>query len=269
MQKELKVGIAVITCAIIALVIVLVVFLNPFAIVQAGERGVVLNWGAFTGSVMEPGLHLRVPVAQRVVKINVQTKKLEVENSEAYSKDLQLVNIHSALNYSVDARRAGNLYQDIGIDYENKIVRPALEASVKEIIARYNAEELLNMRGKVQDEIEASVRARIEPQNMTVLHYSLVNEDFSDNYEAAIEQKQVAEQNALKAENDLKRVQFEADQRVAQAKAEAEAIRIQAEAITSQGGADYVMLKTIEQWNGVLPSQMISGATLPFLNITK
>ena len=240
--------------------------LNPFVTIGAGERGVVLNWGAFTGQVLDPGLHFRVPIAQEVVKMDVQTQKLEIESSEAYSHDLQNVKIHSVVNYNLDPKEVGVIYQQYGLDAEARILQPNLEAAVKQTIAKYSAEELLSKRGEVTDEIQSAFVQAI-PNTFLVTKYALVNETFSDAYEAAIEQKQVAQQDAEKADNDLKRIKIEAEERVAQATAEAEAIKIQAEAIQQQGGASYVNLKAVEKWDGHLPNQMIPGGALPFLNL--
>lgn len=250
----------------VVVVVLLVIIINPLVTVGAGERGVVLDWGAFNGRILEPGLHMRIPFAQTVVKMDVRTLKIEILSSEAYSHDLQNVKIHSVVNYNSDPSQVGLIYQQYGLNAEMNVLRPNLEASVKQTIAKYSAEELLSKRGEVSDEIEAAFRKSI-PTVFLVTKYALVNEQFSDAFEDAIEQKQVAQQNAEKADNDLKRIKIEAEQRVAQATAEAEAIKIQAAAIQQQGGASYVNLKAVEKWDGHLPNQMIPGGTLPFLNL--
>ena len=261
MRTKLIVG------AVIAFVcLILVVILNPFVTVSAGERGVVLNWGAFNGEILDPGLHFRIPIAQTVIKMDVQTQKLEIEASDAYSHDLQNVKIHSVVNYNLDPKEVGVIYQNYGLDAEARILQPNLEAAVKQTVAKYSAEELLSKRGEVTSEIESAFRQAI-PNTFIVTKYALVNETFSEAYEAAIEQKQVAQQNAEKADNDLKRIKIEAEERVAQATAEAEAIKIQAEAIQQQGGAAYVNLRAVDKWDGHLPNQMIPGGALPFLNL--
>lgn len=252
----------------VVIVIILGIFLSTFTTVGAGERGVVLRWGAFQGKVLEPGLHWLMPVADQVVKMDVQTQKFEIEESEAYSHDLQVVKIHSVVNYIVDPKDVGLVYQNIGIAFESKILNPAVEASLKQVVAKYSAEDLLGKRGEIQSEIEATIRSVMAPSGIIVTKYSLVNESFSDAYEAAIEQKQVAQQDAERAQNELKKAQIDAEQRIAQAKGEAEAIKIQSEAIQQQGGAAYVNLKTIEKWNGMLPQYMM-GNTVPFVNLNK
>lgn len=264
-----KVVAGVIAFLVVFLVIIFIFVLNPLVVVDAGERGVVLNWGAFQGQVMDPGLHFRVPFIQDVVKINVQTEKFALKESAAYSRDLQIVTVESALTYNIDPKEVGLLYAEIGSSYETKIINPSLEASIKQVFAQYTAEDLLSKRGQVQSEIEDAFKKTIEGKHIIVQHYALVNESFSPEYENAIEQKQIAEQSALKAKNDLNRIKIEAEQRVTQANGEAQAIKIQAEAIQAQGGAEYVQLQAIAKWNGILPAQMLSGGTVPFINLGK
>lgn len=249
-----------------SVLIALIVLIGSWTTVGAGERGVVLTWGAFNGQVFNPGLHFKVPLAQDVVKMSVQTKKIDVEDSQAYSHDLQVVDIHSAINFNLDPVQVGLIYQQYGLDYANNVLLPNLEASVKQTIAKYTAEELLSKRAEVQDQIESALKSSVPP-TFIITKYALVNESFSSSFEAAIEAKQVAQQEAEKAKNELTKAEVDAQSRIAQAKGEAEAIKIQAQAITQQGGRDYVQLKTVEKWDGKLPTQMIPSTTLPFINV--
>lgn len=250
---------------IFIITIIIISVFNPFVIINAGHRGVVLNWGAVSGKVMDEGLHMKVPLMQRVVKINVQTVKLEV-GASSYSKDLQTLEAIMALNYHINHESVNTLYQEIGKDYETRIISPAVQESVKAVTAKYTAQELVEKRQIVKEELTVSLSERLAEVYITVDEVSIVNFDFSDTYEQAVEAKQKAQQDALKAENDLARVKFEADQRVTQAEAEAEAIRIQAQAITQQGGEDYVKLKWIEKWDGQMPQYQMGSAT-PLINI--
>lgn len=239
--------------------------INPFVKVDAGERGVMLNWGAVQDNILNEGIHWRIPVMQHVVKINVQTQKYEIE-AVAYSKDLQTATAVLALNYHADASAANKLYQEIGIDYEERIIAPSVQETMKQITAQYNAEELISKRTEVKDQLKANILERLRVSHLIVDDISIVNFDFSDAYEDAIEEKQVAEQNAKKAENDLKRIQVEAQQQIETAKAQAESIRIQAEAL--QQNQNLVNLKAVEKWDGKLPQYMM-GDSVPFLSITK
>src|SRR3990167_2073646 len=259
-------NVKLITTGIIGVVVLIVLIaLNPFVKVGAGERGVVMNWGAVQEEVLSEGIHWRTPIVQKVVKINVQTQKVENE-AIAYSKDLQTATALIALNYHVTPDAANKLWQEIGKDYESRIIAPAIQEIMKQTSAKYEAQELIAKRTEVKVELKAGMTERLLPYHLVVDDVSIVNFDFSAAYERAIENKQVAEQDAQKADNDLKRIKIEAEQRIAQAQAEAEAIRIQAESISAQGGAEYVNLKAIEKWSGQLPTYML-GNSVPFINL--
>jgi regulator of protease activity HflC (stomatin/prohibitin superfamily) len=139
--------------------------------------------------------------------------------------------------------------------------------AVKASTANYTAEELITKREVVRQTIQDSLTERLKQNYVDVTGVSIVDFNFSPSFNQAIEAKVTAEQNALAAKNKLEQVKYEAEQRVEQAKGEAEAIKIQTQAIQSQGGRDYVNLKAIEKWNGELPQQMMGGA-VPFVNIT-
>ena len=159
------------------------------------------------------------------------------------------------------------IYQEIGVDYESKVVDPAIQESVKAATAQFTAEELITKREEVGQIIFQSLSDRLTDDYIVVESVSIVDFQFSANFNEAVEAKVTAEQNALAAENKLKQVEFEAQQRIAEAQGEAEAIRIQAEAITSQGGSEYVNLQWIKQWNGVLPTTMLDSSSGVLLNL--
>ena len=251
----------------VVFVILIVVFfvINPFVMIAAGHRGVVLEWGAVSDKVLGEGIHFIVPVYQRVVEIDVRTQKLEL-SAYAYSKDIQTVNSQIALNFNLKPDMVNTLYQEVGVNYQNNIIDPAIQESVKAATAEFTAQELIEARPKVKEKIKIELNNRLN-KYFIITDFSIVDFTFSEEYERAVESKQVAQQNALKAENDLKRIEIEADQRVAEATAEAEAIRIQAESVSKQGGADYVKLKAIEKWDGKMPTHMLPNSTLPFIEI--
>jgi regulator of protease activity HflC (stomatin/prohibitin superfamily) len=266
-NKEGGLAIAKIVIWSVAGLVVLILFFMSFGTIDAGERGVKLQLGAVIGNPLGSGLYLKLPFIQDVVKIDVRTEKVEVEKSEAYSHDLQVVDIHSVINYNIDPAAVATVYKQYGLDFESKVLTPNLEASVKQTVAKYTAEELLSKRQEVQGEIENALKSSVPPQ-FIVTKYALVNEAFSPEYEKAIEEKQVAQQNAETAKNLLVKAQVDAQSRVAEADGEAKAIAIQAQAINSQGGADYIQLKAIEKWDGKLPVYQLAGTT-PFINISK
>lgn len=248
--------------------LILVLWLWPLGTVGAGERGVLLNWGAADGGTKQPGLYFRVPIMQHVVSMNVQIQK-ETGDLSAASKDLQTVTSKIALNYHLDPTKVVNIYRDVGEDYNQRIIDPALQESLKASTAQFTAEELIQKREQARQIVKDLITQKLAPHGIIVDEFNVVNFDFSPDFNAAIEKKVTAEQNALAAKNKLDQVQYEAQQRIAQADGEAKAIAIQATAINSQGGASYVQLQAITKWDGHLPQQMIPGSTVPFINLTK
>lgn len=246
----------------------IVVIFSAFVIVPAGHRGIVLTFGAVSsGRALGEGIHFIIPIVQEVEKMEVRTKKLDVVAS-AYSKDLQTVDAELALNYHVNPDAVNLLFQQIGIDYEARIIHPAIQESVKAVTANFTAQELIEQRSKIKDQIKLSLTDRLGRESLVVDELSITNFSFSDTYEQAIEAKQVAQQQTLKAENELARIRVEAEQKIATAQAEAESIRIQAQAIQQQGGRDYVNLKWVEKWDGKLPTTAL-GDSIPLVNISR
>lgn len=265
MTNQIKLVIASISL-IIAIIILAII--NPFTIISAGERGVVLEWGAVKGDILTEGIHWVTPIAQNVKVLNVQIQKESVEVTAA-SKDLQSVTSTVALNYHLQEDKVSSLWQKIGSDYKVKVIDPSIQEAFKASTAQFTAEELVTKREEVKTVAKKALKERLANDFIVVDELSITNFDFSPQFNQSIEKKVTAAQDALAAENKLKQVQFEADQRVAQATGEAEAIKIQAQAITQQGGENYVQLQAIQKWDGKLPAQMIPGATVPFLNLTK
>lgn len=257
-------------------VIIAFILFFPFVIVNAGERGVVLVWGQVQDEILDEGLTTINPISTRVKMLDVKTKKEEVHASSA-SKDLQTVSTTLALNYHLDANKVNLLWKETGKDYNERIIAPALQEAIKAVTARFTAEELITKRSSVKEETALILHERLLPRHIIVDELSIVNFDFSESFNAAIEAKVTAEQNALREKNRLEQIKYEAEQAVAKAKgeaearitnakAEAEAIRIQAQAITQQGGPEYVRLKSIERWDGKLPVNLYGSAPIPFIN---
>lgn len=250
----------------IVVILALVVLFDTFGTIGAGEKGVLLRFGAVTGKTNDAGLYFKAPFIESMVLMNVQTQ-IEKVDAQSASKDLQDVSTQVGLNYNVVASDVGKLYQEIGEDYKGKIIDPAIQDAVKATTANYTAEELITKREIVREEIVQTLKGKFQGKHLNVIDVNITNFKFSDSFNQAIEAKVTAEQNALAAKNKLDQVKYEADQRIAQAEGEAKAISIQAQAITQQGGAEYVNLKSVEKWNGVLPTYMMSGGAVPFINL--
>jgi regulator of protease activity HflC (stomatin/prohibitin superfamily) len=245
--------------------LVLILVLGSFNTIGAGERGVVLRLGA-VNRVMTEGLNFKIPLIESVKVLDVKTQK-EAARATAASKDLQTITAEVALNYHLQPEAVTSLWQSVGENYKERIIDPAIQEAVKSATAKFTAEELITKRPEVKEEIKSALTTRLSKEFILVDDFSIVNFDFSKSFNEAIEAKVTAEQNALAAKNKLEQVKYEAEQRVAQSEGEAKAIKIQAEAITQQGGADYVKLQAIKQWNGVLPTTMLPNSGVPFINL--
>lgn len=253
---------------IVGILVVLFLFARPWVQVGAGERGVVLNFGAVQDYVLGEGLHFRVPVMQTVVLMDVKVQK-SLTNAAASSSDLQEVSSEVALNYHIIPDKANVVYQTIGMYFKERIIDPAVQEVVKAVTARYTAEELITKRPAVSEAMRTTLSDRLLEHNIAVDAFSIVGFSFSKIFMEAIEAKQTAEQLALKARRDLDRIKIEAEQKITAAKAEAESLRLQREALTP----DLIDLRrveanmrAIEKWNGILP-QVTGAGAVPFIGL--
>jgi prohibitin 2 len=255
---------------VIGVVIILLLILHPWVQVGAGQRGVVLNFGAVQDKVLDEGLHFLVPIMQKVALVNVQIQKATTETIAA-SSDLQDVTSTLALNYHIFPDKANVVYQSIGVEFKERVIDPAILEVVKAVTARYTAEELITKRPLVSEEMRSALADRLITNNITVDAFSIVAFSFSRVFTEAIESKQTAEQLALKAKRDLDRIKIEADQTIAAAKAEAEALRLQRANISPdliELRKIEANLKAIEKWNGILP-QVTGNGAVPLIGLGK
>lgn len=241
----------------------LVVLFSSFTSIPEGYRGVKTTFGKASLESYEPGLQLKVPFVQNFVKMPVQTLKYTNSESSA-SKDLQIVTTEITLNYRVSPDSIPELYSTVGVGYQDKIIRPLMSEVVKSVTAGYTAEQLISLRPEVKEKITFQLQERLSNRNIIIEEVTITNFEFSDSFDAAIEAKQVAEQEALKAERDLQRIEIEAKQKIALAEAEAESIRIQSEAL--RASKDVLELRAIEKWDGVLP--LVTGGATPLVDVS-
>ena len=264
-NKAIKIFITTILLVLGILITLLLIFGSVYTI-QAGHRGVVLTFGKPSPVATSEGFHFKIPIAQKVVKMDVRTQKYEATLTAA-SADLQDVSTIVAINYHLSPASAVSIYQNIGIDYADKYIYPLEHESNKASTAQFTAIELVTKREDVREMMKRQLTERLLTKGIIVEEVSIIDFKFSPSFSQAIEAKVTAEQLALQAKNKLEQTKYEAEQRIAQAKGEADAIKIQAQAINAQGGKDYVALQAISKWNGVLP-QYSMGGVVPFIDIT-
>jgi len=256
------------TAFYIGLALLLLIIFTPWVQIGAGERGVVLNFGAVQQKVLGEGLHFKVPIMQKIVLMDVKVQKATTD-ATASSSNLQEVSSTVAINYHIIPHKVNTVYQNIGLEFKERIIDPAVQEVVKAVSARYSAEDLITKRSAVSDAMKSTLTERLLVHNIAVDAFSIVGFSFSKIYMDAIESKQTAEQLAMKAQRDLERIKIEGEQKITSAKAEAEALRLQRENISPdliELRKIEANLKAIEKWNGIMPQVTGSGA-VPFIGV--
>jgi regulator of protease activity HflC (stomatin/prohibitin superfamily) len=241
---------------------------SSFTVISAGHTGVQITLGEVNPNPLTEGVHFVNPISQ-VKDIDVRLQKAQLDGQSAGTRDLQQVHTDIVINYRMSPKNLPHIYKEFGLDIGNKILGPAINDAFKAVTGRFTSEELITKRDIVSQEILNHLREKVAQFDIEVSNVSLVNFGFSAEYQKAIEQKVIATQQTAKAEQDLRRIEVEAKSRVAQAKGEAEAIAIQAQAIQSNGGQNYVQLEWIKRWNGKLPETVVNGSTGMILNMGK
>ena len=231
-------------------------------IIGAGERGVVLRFGAVEPRILNEGLHIITPFMETVTHMDVRTLKYEVQATAA-SKDLQDTFTTVAVNFHLDAGQVNTIYQTMGVDYQDRIIAPAVQEVVKASTANFNAEQLITERPKIKLAIEEGLQGRLNQRGIMVESVSITDFKFSPIFAQAIESKVTASQLALKAENDLRRITIEAQQKVAAAQGDAEAIRVIQEQLKSS--PQYVQWYAVSRWNGILPT--VTSGAIPLISL--
>ena len=262
---------------VIIVIVLLVIALNSFTVVEAGHTGVVVTLGSVQEGVLQEGLHAKIPFVQKIVKIDNRIRKLEVQ-TEAFSKDLQSVQTVLAINYRVDTAKSNSIYKNIGADYESVLVTPAVNEVLKAITATYTAEESVTNRGLISDGLVTGLNEKLNSIGLYITDVNIIDFDFSDAFINAIEEKQVAQQQLLKAETEkqtaITNAQAEAESVKIHAEGEAEAVKIRANAEAeandrlNQSLTENVLEnKKIEKWDGTLPK--VTGGAGTFVEITE
>jgi regulator of protease activity HflC (stomatin/prohibitin superfamily) len=259
---------------LIVLVILFIVSWGSFAIVPAGHRGVVLWLGSVEERVMGEGLNFKVPIAETVIKVDVKVQPHPFKEIDASSKEYQNVKMTGMMNFHIDPTYVNDLYQKVGLDFADKVIDPAFNDFVKEVVPTYPIGEILPKREEIRKRAMTKLGDNLARYHIIVDDIYFANIRFSPEYEGAIEAKQVAQQQVETQRQVLAQREIEAQQKVASAKGEAESILVVAQgqakandALSRSISPILVQYKGIEKWNGVLPQ--VSGGALPLIDLGK
>ena len=265
-----------IVATVLVVVIALIFAISCFSFVPTGHTGVVTLFGKVEDYTLDSGVHFKNPFA-RVIKMDNRIQKESVELS-CFSSDIQEVEVVFTLNYQISKEYAMNIYKTIGKNYFDTAVSPIITESVKTVAARYTAEDLINKRNELAMAIETDMKEKLLIFNIELVSTSIEDMDFTDAFTNAVEDKQVAAQNKLKAETEAaqKVVEAEAEAQIRRVTAEAEAYEIlqraEAEAQANQKLAESITDRLIEYryyevWDGKLPQMVMGESTTPMVQI--
>lgn len=261
-------------------------FLGGWYTVNQGDRALVLRFGKVVETA-EPGFHFKLPFIDSVEKISVRTRKLTENRLTAYSRDVQGADILLSVNYALEPARVSEIYSQIGVEYESRVITPQILSKTKDVFGRYNAVEIVRSREKLTGQIVGELQQQFSTTGIKIESVQIENIDFSDEYERSVEERMKAEVEVTKVQQNLEREKVnaemlrtkasgEADARVAAARAEAEAIKMrgnaEAEAIKAKADAlaqnpSLVNLIQAERWDGKLPMTMVPGNAVPFIGV--
>lgn len=258
MKKDFK-GVKWIAIGLAALIIAL----NSFTIVPAGNTGVVMTLGKVSETSYQEGFHLKAPFIQQVETLSNKIQVYETPAS-AVSKDLQTVSSTIAVNYRLVSDKSPEMYKNVGVDYQTVLITPVVQECMKSATAKYTAEELITERAAVGDEVKTALDSKLNSYGIYIEKFNIVNFDFSAEFNSAIEAKQVAEQNLLKTKTEQQQAieiaNAEAKKKVIAADAQAQATLTEAQAqadanklLEESLSEKVIAYEQIQKWNGVMP----------------
>lgn len=243
-----KKGIKLIFIYPILIIFAIITLFSSFKTIKSGEVGLKVRFGKIVNSSLQEGFNLKIPYIEKIVKVNVKVQKVEL-TTESSSKDLQTIQTLLAVNYNVDKQQAPTLYKNVGDDYEQIILVPAIQESIKAVMSKFTAEETITKRNDVSDLCLEEIQNKVEKYGINIDDFNIIDLDFSEEYSKAIEEKQVAEQKVLTAKQQLEKSKIESEKKIVEAEAEAKANELKKKTLTQE----IIMQDFINKWNGELP----------------
>lgn len=249
--KKIKKG----TIKGIIIVFLIITLFCSFKTIKSGEVGLKVRFGKIVDTSLKEGFNFKIPYIEKIVKVNIKVQKEEIK-VESSTKDMQLIDTAIAVNYRVDYKKASSLYKNVGDNYVETILTPAIKESIKSAIAKYNAEEITTKRSEVSSNCLEAIQKKVEKYGIIVEDFNLTNFNFSQAYTTAIEQKKVAEQN-------LERTKLQAEAQIVEAEATKKANDLMKKSLTDE----LIAKQFIEKWDGKLPETYAGKDILGIFNL--
>jgi regulator of protease activity HflC (stomatin/prohibitin superfamily) len=255
---------------LIVIGVVVIVFLlvvgGGAEIVDTGHRGVKTTFGKVVSDSLPEGLYFYNPLTSTIVELDTRLQRWDAD-TQAYTKDVQQASVKIALNYRLHQDRAHSMYAEVGRDWADRLVPQVVFGAIKNEFGRWNAVDIIGNRADVQQAIEKAVRATLSGKYVDIERFEIQNIDYDEAFERAVEQKVIAQQDAIREQNRTQQIEEQARQKVLQAEAEAKSIEIRAQAL--EANAKLVEWEAVQRWDGKLPTYMFGGnsGAVPFLPI--
>ena len=244
----------------VAVIGAIVIFVSTITSVPTGHTGVVSNFGKVADYTLEAGVHFKAPWT-KIIKMDNRTQKGTLKMA-CFSSDIQEVTVAYTINYRIQKSNAQTIYKTIGKNYYETVVTPCIQEALKTVTAKYTAEQLISSRAEMAKNAENELAEKLKSYNVELVDTSIENMDFTDAFESAVEEKQVAQQKKLKAETEAKQkiveAEAEAKAKIIRANAEAEANKTISKSLTD----DVLYQQWLEKWNGKLPQVAGSDANV-------
>jgi prohibitin 2 len=249
--------------AIVAIIIVSVAGCG-IKVVDTGQRGVKTRFGEITSTSLPEGLYFYNPITSTIIEIDTRVQRQDGE-TESYTRDVQQANIKYTLNYRLQQDHAHITYRDVGRDWEQKLIPQVVLGTLKEVVGKWDAVDLISNRDKATTTAFEQIRTNLAERFVEVSRFEITDISYTTEFETSVEQKVIAQQKAIEEQNRTKQIEEQARQKVLSAEAEAKSMQIRAEAL--EQNAKLVEWEAVQKWNGVLPQYMLGSSTTPFINL--
>ena len=247
--------------SILGLFLIITLFCS-FTTVKSGQVGLKVRFGKIVDTSLNEGINLKIPYIEKIVKVNIKVQKVELD-TESSSKDLQTITTKLAVNYRVESKKATSLYKTVGNNYKDTVLIPAIQESIKAVISQYTAEQTITIRNEVSDKCLDEIQNKVEKYGIIIDDFNIIDLDFSQAYNQAIEEKQVAEQKVLTAQQELEKAKIEAEKKVVEAEATKKTNELLKQTLTDE----VIAKQFIEKWDGKLPETYAGNDILSIFNL--
>src|SRR4051812_3589567 len=256
----------ILTWAVVAIALLIIVSVAGCGIkvVDTGQRGIKTRFGEIVSESLPEGLYFYNPLTSNIVEIDTRVQRQDGE-TDTYTRDVQQAAIKYTLNYRLQQNAAHLMYRDIGRDWEQKLIPQVVLGTLKEVVGKWDAVDLIANRDKAGQTAYEAIRSNLAERNVEVSRFEITDISYTKEFENSVEAKVIAQQRAIEEQNRTKQIEEQARQKVLSAEAEAKSMQIRAEAL--EKNAKLVEWEAVQKWNGVLPQYMLGGGTMPFLNL--